>query len=263
MRFFLITCLALVLLSSCRTQRPVVNNYLLNVNDTTIRDSIAFKQPLIQKGDLLSIKIYSTANGVDPRADAPFNLGESGSAAAAGGAGGGGAMTTGYLVDESGNIEYPQIGAIHAEGMTREDLAAYIKKQVEGQLTQPSVIVRFLNFRITVLGEVGRPGTFTAGTERLSILEAIGLAGDITEFGQKNNVKVIRETNGQREIGTLDLTTKEFFTSPYYRLQQNDVVLVEQTRRKVKQQDRQELIQQIGIASSILTAIALVLNLIK
>ena len=110
---------------------------------------------------------------------------------------------------------------------------------------------------------MGRPGTFTALTERITILEALGLAGDITEFGQKKTVKVIREHDNAREVGTLDLTTKDMFTSPYFRLQQNDVVLVEQTSRKTKQQDRQELLQQIGIASSIITAIALILNLIR
>ena len=243
--------------SSCRTQRQVTNNYLMNVSDTTIRDSVAFRQPVIQKGDLLSIRVYSLANGVDPRADAPYNLVEGGSAAGSSGGG------SGFLVDETGHIEYPQIGLLKVEGLTREQLADEIKKKLEGQLSQPSVVVRFLNFRFTVLGEVGSPGTFTALTERITILEALGLAGDITEFGQKKTVKVIREHDNAREVGTLDLTTKDMFTSPYFRLQQNDVVLVEQTSRKTKQQDRQELLQQIGIASSIITAIALILNLIR
>lgn len=255
MRFLTFIFFALVVFSSCRTQKVVNNNYLLNVSDTTIRDSVAFALPVIQKGDMLSIRVYSLANGVDPRADAPYNLIETTGAGTTGG--------SGFLVDESGNIEYPQIGLLHVEGLTREQLAEEIKKRLAGQLNQPTVVVRFLNFRFTILGEVSRPGTFTAATEKISILEALGIAGDITEFGQKNNVKVIREINGQREIGTMDLTTKDMFASPYYRLQQNDVVLVEPTKRRTKQQDRQELLQQIGIASSIITAIALVLNLIK
>ena len=124
-------------------------------------------------------------------------------------------------------------------------------------------MVRYLNYKITVLGEVGGPKTFTTQTERISILEALGMAGDITEYGRKDNVKVIREINGQREIGTIDLTSKDMFNSPYYRLQQNDVVLVEQTRRKVKQQDQQALVQQISIFTSIAAAAALILNIIK
>ena len=260
MRSFFIICLALIVFSSCRTQRQVTNTYLRNVSDTTIIDSLAFKQPIIRKGDLLSIKVFSLAHGVDPRADAPYNLVEGGTAGASGASGGG---AIGFLVNESGNIEYPQIGLLHVEGMTREQLAEEIKKKLEGQLNQPSVIVRFLNFRYTILGEVGRPGTFTAETERITIMEALGQAGGITEFGKKNNVKIIRENEGERQIGTLDLTSKDIFASPYYRLQQNDVVLVEETERKLRQQDRTELLQQIGIASSIITAIALVLNLIK
>jgi len=138
-----------------------------------------------------------------------------------------------------------------------------IKGKLQDQLTQPAVIVRFLNYRITVLGEVKGPSTFTLPTDHLTVLEALGLAGDVTEFGRKDNVKVMREVNGQREIGTIDLTSKEMFNSPYFRLQQNDVVFVDQTRRKIRQQEQQTLLQQIAIASSIITAAALILNFVK
>jgi polysaccharide export outer membrane protein len=238
-----------ILAISCRSQKTVTNNYLINVNDTTGKDSFPNLGLVIQKNDLLSIKVYSTAIGSQPEIDAPYNLAEQG--------------TTGFLVNVKGDIEYPQIGLIHVEGLTKEQLAEYIKNKLEGQLTKPSVIVRFLNYRITVLGEVGGPSTFTIPTENITILEALGLAGDITDFGRKDNVKIIRESNGMRQIGTIDLTSKDMFNSPYFRLQQNDVVLVEQTRRKIKQEEQQSLVMQIGIASSIITAVALVLNLIK
>jgi polysaccharide export outer membrane protein len=130
-------------------------------------------------------------------------------------------------------------------------------------LTQPSVIVRFVNYKITVLGEVRSPGTFTLPTDKVTILEALGLAGDITDFGRRTTVKILRENNNQREIGTVNLTSKELFTSPFYHLQQNDVVFVEQESRKIRQQEQQNLAQQIGIATSIITAIALILNFIK
>jgi polysaccharide export outer membrane protein len=131
-------------------------------------------------------------------------------------------------------------------------------------LEQPSVIVRFLNFKISVLGEVKSPGTFTLPTERVTILEALGLSGDVTDFGRKNNVMVVREnSNGQIERGRIDLTSDSMFSSPFYRLQQNDVVFVESNGRKLQQQERQETAQQIGIATSIITAIALILNFIK
>jgi polysaccharide biosynthesis/export protein len=259
MRILFSGCIALLFAAaSCRTQKQVTNNYLQNVADTTIIDSILFKLPVIKKGDLLSIRVYSTAMGIDPRVDAGYNLAEQSA-----GGGGEATSTSGILVNEDGDIEYPQIGLIHVEGLTREQLASTIKKKLEGQLNQPTVIVRFLNYRITVLGEVGKPGTFNANTERINVFEALGMAGDITEFGLKNSVKIFRESNGERQIGTVDLTSKEVFNSPFYRLQQNDIILVEQSRKKVSRQERQDLAQQIGIASSIITAIALILNLIE
>ncbi|MFL5772768.1 MAG: polysaccharide biosynthesis/export family protein [Flavisolibacter sp.] len=241
----------LLFLLSCTPQRATINNYLENTTDTSGKDSVPIKPQVIQKNDLLAIKVYSNAIGSSPETDAPYNLVDQGTGAG------------GFLVDINGNIEYPQIGVLHVEGLTKEELAETIRKRFETELQNPSVVVRFTSYRITVLGEVGGPSTFTVPTERITILEALGLAGDITEFGSKNNVKVIRERNGHREIGTIDLTSKDMFLSPYFRLQQNDVVLVEQTRRKVKQQEQQMLVQQIGIASSIITAIALVLNLIQ
>jgi polysaccharide export outer membrane protein len=253
MRFSGLLILAcLIALASCRPQRTVNNNYLQNVRDTSGRDTALAALPVIQKNDLLSIHVYSRAIGSQPEVDAPYNIPAEGEGTAAG-----------FQVDQNGNIEYPQIGVLHVEGMTKEELAQEIRKKFEGQLDHPSVTVRFINFRVTVLGEVGQPGTFTVPTERVTILEALGLSGDITEFGRKDNVKIVRETAGNRQIGTIDLTSKDMFNSPFYRLQQNDVVFVEQTKKKSKQQDQQMLVQQIGIASSILTAIALVLNLIK
>jgi polysaccharide export outer membrane protein len=252
MRLFCLLAIVFAALTfSCTPQKIVTNNYLEKPTDTSGRELIALSVPLIQKHDLLAIRVFSSANGIEPRTEAPYNLsGEQGS-------------SVGFLVDMNGDIEYPQIGIIHAEGLTREELANQIKTKLQGQLNQPSVIVRFLNYRVTVLGEVRSPSTFTIPTERVTILEALGLAGDITEFGRKDNLKVMREVNGQREIGTINLTSKEMFNSPYYYLQQNDVVFVEQTGRRVQQQERQSLLQQIGIVTTIITAVALVLNLIK
>ncbi|MGZ5285814.1 MAG: polysaccharide biosynthesis/export family protein [Flavisolibacter sp.] len=222
------------------------------MSDTVIRDAMTTRQSIIQKGDLLSIKVFSEANGMS-QADIPYNLPEQTAAGA----------ISGFLVDSDGNIEYPQLGKIKVEGLTKDELANVMKKSLEMELSRPSVIVRFLNYRITVLGEVGVPSTFTLQTDRITILEALGLAGDISEYGKKDNVKIIRENNGQVEIGTIDLTSKAMFASPYFKLQQNDVVYVEQSRKKIQQQEQQVLAQQIGIATSIITAIALILNIIR
>lgn len=242
---------------SCTTQKPVANNYLQNAKDTTGRELVEVKPPVVQRGDLLSIKVFSKANGLNPQADAPYNLQESGSSS------GGNTATSGFLVNEDGNIEYPQLGTLHIEGLTREEVASLIKSKLETLLENPSVIVRFLNFKVSVLGEVRSPGTYTLQTERVTILEALGLSGDITEYGKKNTVMVVRDNNGQIERGTIDLTSDTMFTSPYYRLQQNDVVFVEATGTRLRREQRQETAQQIGIGVSIITAIALILNFIK
>jgi polysaccharide export outer membrane protein len=174
--------------------------------------------------------------------------------------GGTAAPTTGFLVNARGEIDYPRLGTIKAEGLTKTQLADIIKQKLQGQLELPSVIIRFLNYKITVLGEVRAPGQFTIQTEKITILEALGLAGDVSEFGKRNAVKVLRENNGQREVGTVDLTTNKLFSSPYYKLQQNDVVYVEQTGERIRQREQQRTATQIGLASTVITTIALIIS---
>ena len=252
------TCLLVFIIligfSSClgqrKSQRP---NYLENVGDTSGREVVSFPEPVIQKNDLLSIQVYSAS--IRPEVDAPYNLPQA--------TAGGSTAQSGFLVNARGEINYPRIGTIKAEGLTKTQLADLIKQKLEGQLTDPAVLIRFVNYRVTILGEVNAPGSFTVPTERLTIFEALGLAGDITEFGRKNRVKVLRETNGQRETGIVDLTSKDLFHSPYYNLQQNDVVLVEQTGDRTRQREQQRIASQIGIASTIITTIALIISLTK
>lgn len=107
-------------------------------------------------------------------------------------------------------------------------------------LTNPTVIIRFSNFRVNILGEVARIGQITVPVERLTILEAITLAGGVTEYGKKNDIKIIRENNGQRETGYIDLTSKDIFDSPYYNLAQNDVILVSPSKQRIKEMDQQK-----------------------
>lgn len=256
MRLLPLFVLSLALfLFSCTGQRAVTNNYLYRL-DTTQRPVLILTEPKIQKADLLSIKVYSQS--ADPRTDIPYNLPEqtvAGSSVVT--------ATAGFLVDERGNIEYPRLGTLHVDGLTKADLANELKSRLDTVLTNPSIIVRFMNYRVTVLGEVRTPGTFNIPTERVTILEALGLAGDITDYGNKNVVRIAREKNGQVEYGYVDLTTQDLFASPYFRLQQNDVVFVEQTRRKIQLQDQQTFAQQLGIATGVITAIALIINFIR
>ena len=248
----LIFLLFSILLFSCSTQRAVYN-YLEDVADTSFRKSVYIAEPLIQKNDLISIRIYSAS--LDPSVDQLYNTGNAQNQNVQN------VQFTGYLVDVQGNIEMPRIGTMHVEGLKKSDLEQAIKAKLQGQLTDPGVVVRFLNFRITVLGEVGNPGPLNIPTERLTILEAVGMAGGITEFGKIKEVKILRENNGVRQLGTLDLTSQNIFQSPYYQLQQNDVVLVDQNRYKLRRTEQARISQQVGFALSIITSIALLYNI--
>jgi len=248
---------------SCKTQQKIPN-YLQNVTDTTGAGEVRFPEMIIQKNDLLSIQVYSASTRPE-LSDAPYNLPSSSSGASSGSASVA-APASGFLVDAVGNIEYPRIGLIHAAGLTKQALGDVIKRRInekDSVLTDPSVIVRFQNLKITVIGEVNTQGVVSIPGERVTILEAIGLSGGITDFGLKNAVKVIRETNGKREVGTIDLSAKDIFESPYYTLVQNDVILVDPTNRKAKKADQEMVLQRVGFGLSIITAIALLYNVFK
>ena len=196
MKIFFFALFNVVLLASCRTQKEVITNYLERSNDTTGINLLRLTEPTIQKNDLLSIKVYSLS--ADPQVDALYNLPEqtvAGSSTTTG--------TAGFLVTDAGDIEYPRLGTFHVEGLKKSELAQQIKTKLDSILKSPTVIVRFLNYKITVLGEVRAPGTFNVPTERVTIFEALGLAGDVTEYGNKATVKIWRETNGQAVIQRL------------------------------------------------------------
>lgn len=257
---------ALVFLVSCATQQKIPN-YLENVNDTTSMINAPFPELHIQKNDLLSIQVYS-ASTQPQLSDAYYNLPSASSAGGSSSSGqsASGGNSSGFLVDVNGNIEYPRIGTLHVEGLTKLQLADLIKKKINEKdtvLINPSVIIRFLSFKVNVLGQVGHEGIVNVTGERLTILEAIGLAGGITDYGKKNDVKVVREIDGKREIGTIDLSSKDLFNSPYYNLMQNDQVIVAPTKQKSKMTDQSMVAQRISLALSIITATAFIYNVFK
>lgn len=231
--------------------------YLENVTDSTGKTEVKYPELRIQKNDLLSIQISSLSTKPDV-SDAIFNQPSVGTASNAG------AGTSGYLVDANGNIEHHRLGTIHAEGMTKEELAAEIKKRLTEPvkyLEDPTVIIRFLNFRVTVLGSVGKEGPVSIPGERANIYEVIGLAGGITEYGVKNKVKVVREVDGKREIGTIDLSTEDAFKSPYFNLVQNDLVLVGETNQRLKDAQSAKTMQKISFALTLVTVAATLTNI--
>lgn len=228
--------------------------YLDKVNDSTGKGEVKAQDLLIQKNDLLSIQIYSLSTKPDI-SDAIYNQPVSA-----------GGNSTGYLVDINGNIEHHRLGVIHAEGLTKGQLASEIKKRLTVPvelLKDPTVIIRFQNFKVTVLGQVGNQGPVTVPGERLTILEAIGLAGGVNDYGKKDKVKVVRETNGQRETGIVDLTSKEIFDSPFYNLLQNDLIIVGETNQKLKDTEQARVVQRVSFALTLVTVAATLYNVFR
>jgi len=258
----LLSLLAIVFLGSCRTQQKMAT-YLQTGSDTSGKGAVLVPDLLIQKNDMLSIQIYSASTKPEI-SDALYNLPVT--TPAQGGNTGTASVAPGFIVDNAGNIEYPRVGVLHVEGLTKSGLAELIRKKInekDSVLTDPSVVVRFQNLKITVLGEVKSPGMISFPGERMTILEAIGLSGDIGDFGMKDKVKVIRESNGAREIGIIDLSDQKLFESPYYNLRQNDVVLVEASKTKARRADNDVALRRAGFLISIVTAVAVVVNLFR
>ena len=242
---------------SCGTQKPLPN-YLENMSDTSDKKEVVIPELRIQKNDNLFIQVYSAST--KPEIDEYYNLRTAGSSGSTT------APVSGFLVDAKGNIEYPRIGLLHVEGLTKLELGDVIKRKInekDSVLTNPAVIIRFINFKVAVLGEVKNPGVLSIPGERVTILEAIGLAGDIDEYGLKDAVKVIRETDGKRQIGVVNLSSDSLFISPYYNLVQNDVVLVQPTRKKAKKAEQDQVLQRVSFGLSIITAIALLYNIFR
>lgn len=192
------------------------------------------KGPVIKPEDLLSITVMT----LNPESNMLFNMGIMQPL------GGGGSNTRqqqqgnneaaqGYLVDDQGYIEFPVLGRVKVAGLTREEANNKLTADLEEYLQEPIVKVRYLNFRVTVIGEVGSPTVVTAMDDNLNVIEALGMAGDMTLYGKREDVLIIREENGMRTMARLNLNDSKSLESPYFNLHQNDVVYVEPDKAKV------------------------------
>jgi polysaccharide biosynthesis/export protein len=170
----------------------------------------------------------------------------------------------GYLVNQQGDLQLYKLGLIHSEGLTKDQLADTLEYfyAKQGLLKNPYVEVRFLNYKITVIGEVNKPGPFTVPTDKISAFEAIGLAGDITIYGRRDNVLIVREINGVRQFGRLNLKDPNVFLSPYYYLQQNDMVLVDVGKNK-SSVNNQAAFQAVSLGATILSITAVFISIFR
>jgi len=239
-----------LLLSTTACVNTRTATYFNDVNDATISSNTPVPESVIQKNDLLSISVSS----LSPEASALFNSPNTSGVI-------GGTNPTpasGYLVSADGTIQFPILGSITAAGLTKEQLKqSLVNKLLDKQLLKdPIVSIRFLNFRVTVLGEVKNPTVVSVANEKISLLEAIGLAGDLTLYAKRDNVLVIREENGNKVLKRLNLNSNELLSSPYYYLKSNDVVYVEPNKARVATSGRGQLWIPIVLSGLSLVVIA-------
>jgi polysaccharide export outer membrane protein len=205
-----------------------------------IADSI---EPVIQTGDLLSISVSS----LSPEVASVFNSSNTPTTSYSSNIL---AQTTGYMVSQEGYIKFPLLGSIKAVGLKKKDLEDLITTKLKEAklLFDPIVNVRYLNFHVTVLGEVNHPGLINITNDRVTLLEAIGLAGDLTIYGKRDNVLLLRRQEGKKVVTRLDLNSKDVLTSPYFYLKSNDVLYIQPAKNKVASVSRSREILPIVLS---------------
>lgn len=230
MKPLLLYMLFIFCLGSC-SQRNLT--YLSDLDEKGMHHSeiINGSNPRIQPDDLLTITISS----LNPESNVLFNKGVLLTSTGAGGGVAAGKLNEGYMVDKYGYVVFPIIGRVKLAGLTKEEAARELTGILSEYVKEPIVDIRYSNFTVTVIGEVNNPSTFTVPAGRVNVLEALGHAGDMTAYGKRENVLVIREENGVRSTTRLNLNSKEVFNSPFFFLQQNDIVYVEPDKAKAAQ----------------------------
>jgi polysaccharide export outer membrane protein len=224
--FFLFSIVLTLILGSCKTREKIVY-FTKNEIDSTLNMNNLYYTPKLKIDDLLSIIVTDN----DKESVEPFN--SSVTATAQSGYLNGTNQLNGYLIDRSGMVNLPVIGKIKIAGLFRDEAVNLIENELKKYLNNPVVQLSILNFKVTVLGEVQSPGTFRIPNERITLLEAIGLAGDLKITGVRKNVLVIRESDGKKEEFRVDLTSKNLYNSPVYYLNQNDVVYIEPNKASI------------------------------
>jgi len=242
-----------LLLSSCAGKRNLV--YMSNLGDTAMYASKITNviEPRLQHGDILSI----TVTNVDPETGNLLNKGVlpvvntanlAGNAAPA--------DAPGYLISTAGYITFPVVGKVKLDGLTIEEAVTKMGEALSKVVKDPIINIKVVNFKITVVGEVNKPGVFSIPNSRVNVLEALGMAGDMTVYGRRENVQVIHEENGQRTVTRINMNDKDALQSPAYYLQQNDVVYVipDKLREKQARTDTKTL-SIIVAAATVITVI--------
>ena len=235
--------LGILMISSCASRKDVV--YFQDTGDfETLVDNNDFVSKF-KADDLVSIHVSS----LNPEASAPFNLYRGASE------GGIRAEQVDYLVDQAGEIDFPVIGKLKIEGLSPDELRILLRDRLSDYLKDPIINIRLRNFTVTILGAVNQPGTYPVSGEQITILEALGLAGDLSIQGVRENVLVIRDFNGTKVYTRIDLTSKSMVKSPVFYLTQNDVLYVEPNKSAIRSSSiNQNTAVSISIASLLITS---------
>jgi polysaccharide export outer membrane protein len=253
-----------VFFSACYSSKSVT--YFQDLTDTSKIYSQLIKENYeahIQPDDVIEIIVSS----INPSATAIFNIGNNTPAITGvnsietmpGTTNIRSAAPSGYLVNKDGIIDFPVLGKLKVTGLTMSQLKDSLAYKLEKFLKDPIVNVRLLNYKITVLGEVARPASYSLQSERVSVVDAIGMAGDLTIFGKRENILLVREENGQRNFIRLNLNSSKIFESPYYYLKQNDVLYIEPNKSKVASTDTQT-VRNFALITSVITLLIVALT---
>jgi polysaccharide export outer membrane protein len=219
--------LFVLITSSCGTGKKSVYFSDIGRDDVSHKASAEYFEPLIQTDDILTVNIQT----IDPRATSAVN--QAGGTTGNSNMGPNDTAPNGFLVDKEGFIEMPMLGMIKVADMSTSEAKEVIRKKASTYYKNPTIQVRFANFKITVLGEVARPASYTIPNEKISVLDAISLAGDLTIFGKRDDVMLIRNNGAYKEIARLNLNSSELMSSPYFYLKQNDVLYIEPNKAKI------------------------------
>lgn len=263
---FLIMSVCILMMFSCTTQRKLT--YFNNIDKVNIDSLNAHYNPATDQKLIIGDQLVITVNASDPAAAAPFNQPMMSYMQSE-------AETTTmristtpnlqyYTIDKEGNILFPVLGVLHLADLTKSAAIDTITNRLKAYLQDPIVDIKPINFSVTVLGEVNKPGRYSVSNGRLSVLEALGMAGDMTAYGKRNSVTISRETDGKMSFATLDLNDANVFASPFFFLQQNDVIYVQPNKvRAVASQNLSLYLSMSTTLASIATVVVSIVNITK
>ncbi len=249
-QLYLLLAMSAVFFSSCNYQKKLQEQLYFNDALDSTQRMLSRYSATIKVDDRISIQV----SALNPESAIPYNLSVAGSGMAS-------ATATGYLVERDGSILFPQFGRLSVEGKTLTEVRSMLLDSLNKFLVDPIVTVQYANAKIIVMGEVGHPGILQIPDGKLTILEAITMSGDIPYTGRKDNVLIVREDNGKRDFARIDIRSHNIYKSPYYFLRQNDLIFVEPTIQKIRQQTNQTFLTNVSLITSVVGIISTTLAL--